>query len=624
MDVSRFFTAEELFAAKGAMLFDVECYPNYFLVSFEHVETGKICFFEQHENTELQIDWIKWILHNFCIVGFGSKKYDLPILSLAIEQPTTTALLKAASNQLIQENIYPENFAKLHNFYLFPANHIDLIEVAPLQGSLKLYGARLHCGLIQELPYHHEQLLTREEKNFVREYNFNDLELTKLLLKELEPSLNLRANLGNEFNQDLRSLSDAQLAQKIITAELTRVLGKAPKKPKREDFIGKKFKYKPPSYIEFSNPVLDLTLREIKEAEIEVGPTGHVICPKSIEGRSVTIGNRTYTIGMGGLHSVEKMQAVIATNYTRVIDRDVTGYYPNLILKNKFAPGSLGDAFLQALQNIVDRRYSAKKSGDKTTADSLKIASNGTFGKLSDPYSPIYDPIMMVQTTLTGQLSLLMAIEWLTQNGIEVVSANTDGIVSAVPADLYDLFCDIFKRWEKRTALETEETEYKALYSRDVNNYFAIKLDNSCKMKGIYSPIGSALNSPLSKNPTSQICADSVENFLTSGIAVEETIRSCQDIRKFVEVGRVTGGAHKDGKYLGKVVRWYYGKNILGGINYVGSGNLVQNTIGAKPAMLLPAHIPEDLNFEHYITVANEMLEDIGAKPKRHQQFKML
>jgi hypothetical protein len=323
------------------------------------------------------------------------------------------------------------------------------------------------------------------------------------------------------------------------------------------------------------------------------------------------------------LHSVEKAQAV--TNATdRILDRDVTGYYPNLILKNNFAPPHLGDAFLTAYQGIVDRRTHAKKIGDKTEADGLKIASNGSFGKTSDPYSTLYSPKMMIQTTLTGQLSLLMFVERLALAGFVVISANTDGVVTLCPPDRYDEFCAIVKQWERDTSLETEETEYKALYSRDVNNYIAFKLDGKAKIKGVYSDVGSALNSPLSKNPQHLVCVDAAVAHIAKGVPVLDTIQACQDIRRFVIVRSVAGGAQKDGRYLGKVIRWYYARGVHGNINYCANGNKVSLSEGGKPLMTLPNAFPTDIDYARYAELSTEILEDIGFQPKKNAQLRFL
>lgn len=171
-------------------------------------------------------------------------------------------------------------------------------------------------------------------------------------------------------------------------------------------------------------------------------------------------------------------------------------------------------------------------------------------------------------------------------------------------------------QWESITGFATEEARYKAVFSRDVNNYIAIKENGESKVKGAYSSKGSALNSPLSKNPECQIISDAIQAFLANNKSITETIVQCTDIRKFVSVRTVKGGAAKDGCYLGKAIRWYYAKDEHGTINYVQSGNKVPKSEGAKPLMILPASIPEDLDYDYYITEAKNMLYDIGYLQK--------
>lgn len=127
----------------------------------------------------------------------------------------------------------------------------------------------------------------------------------------------------------------------------------------------------------------------------------------------------------------------------------------------------------------------------------------------------------------------------------------------------------------------------------------------SVKVKGIFA------SESLSKNPQNLICNDAVMNFLISGKAIEETILECKDIRRFVTVRRVKGGAVKDGIYLGRVVRWYYAKGEYGTINYKMTGNKVPESEGGKPLMELNG-FPFDIDYFWYIRKAKSMLEEIA------------
>jgi hypothetical protein len=269
---------------------------------------------------------------------------------------------------------------------------------------------------------------------------------------------------------------------------------------------------------------------------------------------------------------------------------------------------------------------------------------------------------MMINTTLPGELSLAMLIEWMEAYGIAVVSANTDGVLLNCPRDKVAA-CDwLIAEWEKRTSLTMEVDDYKAIFAKDVNNYFAIPVKGEIKRKGEYAKAGLVEK----KNPDVEICSDAVAAFLSDGTPIEWTITMCTDIRKFVTIQKVNGGGVKmwgdgpikgelvrdlvprlhamgwkrDGRkwtrsgldeehaspaeayaasfpprrpeHLGKVVRWYYGKNSPGPIVYATNGNWVGSSYGAQPCMTLPDTLPDDIDYAWYIAKARAILNDVG------------
>jgi hypothetical protein len=620
------------------LLHDDEVYVNYFVGMFRGVQTGSVAFIEvygEHASlNEEQGAKLGWILRNFQTTGFNSLGYDLTIDALAIEG-FDTANLKLASDKMIIEQVRPGEVLRAGRTKRLECDHIDLIEVAPLFGGLKTYGGRLHVPRLQDLPFHPATVLSPQQAAIVRWYCVNDTTVTGFLNEHLREHIDLRVQFGQQYDEDWRSLSDAQMAEQVIRQEIKKVTGKFPPRPKKGEAVGQVFRYEPPHFISFQSPELQEALRDMSGSDIEVGPTGHAMCPKAIRERTVTIAGKPYKVGMGGLHSQEKRQAVVSSPTLRVIDTDVTGYYPNLILRNGFVSPKLGHVFMRAFGGMVARRTAAKREAElmsksdpqyktvKAVADGLKIANNGIFGKTADPYSTVYHVPSMVQITLTGQLCLLMAIEWLELAGIPVISANTDGIVAACPADKYELMREVITAWEQRTGLETEETEYRALYSRDVNNYIAVKMNGETKTKGAYCERGSAHNSVLSKNPEMLICSDAAQAFLSKGTPVAETIHACKDVRRFVSVRQVSGGGVKiwdadHTEFLGKTIRWYYAVDVPGEIVYARNGNKVPRSDGARPLMELPADysVPSDVDFDWYIAFAERILREVGALPE--------
>ncbi len=647
-----FMTDEELLAvpAGSVFVFDVECYRNFFYVAFKCLSNGKFVAFERSPDLDFPELKLRWMLWRFCLVGFNSNSYDIPMLELAAKGLSCNDL-KEASDFIIKSGINygtkkvtPFDIEKKYRIQIGKYNHIDIFNVCPVNGgvsanpaSLKLYAGRLHASRMQDLPFPETHILTAEDAAIVRPYCCNDLANTELLFNELAPEIKLRIEMSEEYGIDLRSKSDAQVAEAVINSELQKVLGFYPRKPTlAADSV---LQYNAPDFISYRSQQLRDMFEVVKNARFYLDGLGSPIMPVELEKLKVKIGSSVYKLGMGGLHSTEKKAAHKATDEIILADNDVESFYPRIILNQRLFPSHLGEAFLQVYNAIVETRIhakgeaaKAKKAGDKagakrwkTIADSLKITINGSFGKLGNKYSTLYAPQLMLQVTITGQLVLLMLIEMLEEAGISVISGNTDGIVSKYHKDRHNEVRAIIAEWEKQTNFKTEETRYAAVYSRDVNSYVAVKTESGdaearflderlgVKTKGAYCERGSALNSILSKNPEALICSDAVISYLKNGTPVEKTIRECKDIRRFVSVKNVKGGGEKNGLYFGKVVRWYYPKGEAGYISYVGSGNKVGKTDGARPLMDLPKEFPDDVNYEWYINEAVEMLYDCGG-----------
>jgi hypothetical protein len=243
-----------------------------------------------------------------------------------------------------------------------------------------------------------------------------------------------------------------------------------------------------------------------------------------------------------------------------------------------------------------------------TEMDSKKLTINGSFGKFGSKYSILYSPDLLIQTTLTGQLALLMLIEQLELAGIPITSANTDGIVIKCPRRLIDRMHAIIAVFEWFSCFETEETQYVALYSKDVNNYIAVKRDGKVKTKGLYASAG------LMKNPTASISVDAVIANLTTGADIRSTIEASRHLPSFITIRSVKGGGVQDGAYLAKTVRWYYSTAYRDRtINYKTNGNCVAKSTGARAVMNLPASFPDDIDYDVYVAEAQSILQSIGA-----------
>jgi hypothetical protein len=438
----------------------------------------------------------------------------------------------------------------------------------------------------------------------------------------MKERLDLRSAMGIEYNENLMSKSDAQIAEVVIAKEVGKINGKRPQKPEIPE--GTTFNYKAPAYLKYQTQPLQDMLARIKKAKFVVNMNGKVNLPEELKS-TIQIGKGIYRLGIGGLHSSEETVSYFSTEDEELVDDDVASYYPRIITTLGLYPMAMGSAFLQAYTKIIDTRLEAKKKKIFSRDKGLKIVINGTSGKFSDFYSTMYDPSLTIQVTVTGQLALLMLIEILELSGIPVISANTDGIVKLVKKDKEDALKQCIAYWQHQTGFELEQTRYKSYHARDVNAYFAVKLDGSVKVKGNpYNEVGSQSGTQLDTNPVVLICSDAVKALLSKGTPIKETILNCKDFTRFVNVRQAKSpGAHKNGEYLGKVVRWYYAKGETGSINTVSHNSKVADSDGAKPCLDLPLDFPNDINYSWYENKCNDILIEIGyiVKPRQIEFF---
>jgi DNA polymerase elongation subunit (family B) len=585
---------------------DVEIYKNYFLLSALNSANGKVKHFEMYEGQPLNKPSLMKLMSDNTTLSFNGNSFDLPIIAAALSG-WPVSKLKGLCDKIIQSNAPAWMICRDYKLKIPDRwDHIDIIEVAPGMASLKVYGGRLHYATIQDLPIEPSALISPAERATLRDYCVNDLQTTYALYKSLEKQVDLRVSMSEQYGVDLRSKSDAQIAETVIKSELQKQTGKQYRKPELPD--GVTFKYQDPHIVEFQTEQLQKMFKTVLNIRFGLGANGAVKMPPELAKSKIKIGQAEYTMGIGGLHSCEKAQTVIAGKDEHLIDVDVASYYPNIILQQALAPKSMGAPFLKVYQSIVDRRIRAKHSGDKVTANTLKIVVNGSFGKLGSKWSALYAPELMLQTTITGQLALLMLIEAFELAGLRVYSANTDGVVVKCKADQVDTMRNICFDWMLSTSYELEETHYKALASRDVNNYIAVTTEGELKRKGVFASGG------LAKNPDCNICFTAVGELLANGIPLSETIVNCKDVTQFVTVRKVTGGAKWRDEYLGKAVRFYYSKNVHLNVNieYVKNGNKVPKSDGAKPLMTLPNTMPDDVDYKRYIAMAEELLRGVG------------
>lgn len=584
---------------------DCEVFRDYFLCKWELEGSGVRFDFEMYAGHPLDVATLRRFVAMHTAVTFNGLNYDEVILQAALAGYNCEQL-KYLSDAIIQRGMRPWEAMREFNIpRCWDIDMIDTREIAPGMASLKIYGGKMHSGKLQDLPYPHTASIEPHMRSVVREYCANDLVTTGELKQLFAVQFELRDMLSARYGVDLRSKSDAQCAE----AAYKKLIGGKPEVPFYP--AGTVLHYQTPRFVYFQTAELQALQREIEATQFCIGLKGTVQLPEALKERVVVVGGNSFTVRIGGLHSREKVQYHVAGADYLLTDFDVTGYYPKTMLQLGMWPSQLGPVFQRIFSDWYDERTELKRSGQKKKADTFKILQNGTFGKTHQPGSIFYSPEFFLHIVITGQLALLMLIEACAINGMMCVSANTDGVVIKCRPDQRALRDAVVTWWQQATGYALEGNDYAAIFIRDVNSYVAFKPDGEAKKKGEFAdPVPVASSWP---NPECQISVDAMVNYLRNGTSIEQTVRECRDVRQFVAVRKVDkGGGSFQGIPLGRAVRWYY--STRGDcIRYTESGNLVANSEGCRPMMDLMATLPDDLDFDYYITRAKRMLLTVGV-----------
>lgn len=623
-----------------------------FLCCVTILETGEQYPFWQHSDDD-RADMISMFSRDdLTFVSFNGWDFDYPLVCAAMTG-WTEQQLKHLANSVIDGELRYWMTMKQFNIPSYEFDHIDLMEVAPGDKvSLKRYMGRMGYKTMMDMPVAHDQDLPSEALPTVVKYCFNDCGGTTALFNELREQIELRCRLSDEYGLDLRSKSDAQVAEAILRKRLS-ITGK------QERPIPRFVTYTAPDFIKTDNPHIQALIDRIENERFTVDQKGSPEAPDWMTD-DFSLGQGTYKVGIGGLHSTHDLKFYVeATDEVLLSDFDVASYYPNIIMKCGLIPslgGNRGEKFIEVYRDVYNQRIAAKHSGNKAVANSLKITLNGTYGKLGNKYSAFYSPDLMLAVCLTGQLNLLILIDELEAiQGVKVGSANTDGILVIYSPETRDAVLNVFKVNDEFTGFEYEETPYAKVAMGNVNNYVALGTNGKVKGKGLYAPIlDDRGHWNLQKNPTMQVCTNAAIAYIKNGTLPEEFIFNQTDMRDFVSIRDVQGGGVQydemvwvddwyeiedrqwvrpgwikkpvnrksrpkpievgiGGIPFGRVARWYMSMLPQPPISYVSSGNRVAKTEGGKLCMDLPDRLPEDLDYGWYIDEAYSILSNLGV-----------
>tara|TARA_Y100000289_G_C3925341_1_gene152946 strand:- start:509 stop:2047 length:1539 start_codon:yes stop_codon:yes gene_type:complete len=322
------------------------------------------------------------------------------------------------------------------------------------------------------MPIHHDtKIETKEQIDTILEYCINDVRSTKEIFNRSKSQIKLRKELTKTYGINLFSASEPRISKEVFGYFLRQMLN-IPKRDLRgmrtyRDIVKVKDIILP--YISFTSPEFNMLLDRFKSLEV----TGNKL--KGSFKYSVNYKNVKTHFGLGGVHGARDKGVYESTDDMVIMSSDVTSFYPNLAIKNKFAPGHFPkEEFCNQYEWFFNERKKIPKSNPMNYV--YKIILNSTFGLSNDDKSFFYDPELCLRITINGQLTLMMLYEQIMERipGAVALLHNTDGIETMIPRDHIDNYMQICKEWEEQTNLQLEHDEYQKLVLADVNNYIGV------------------------------------------------------------------------------------------------------------------------------------------------------
>ena len=582
--------------------YDFECFKYNWLVVFVNPFTREIV--KIWDNPDVLKKYY-YDNKDIIYIGYNSRFYDQYLFKGILCGFDAWQI----NDWIINQNLPGYQFSKL-------LNKIKLLnyDVLAADKSLKqleaFQGHNIHETSVD---FKINRPLTDAEKAEVERYCINDVMETLNVFAEKKADFDALIGLIKMFNLPFSAISKtkAQISAQILECELVY---------RNDDwdlYTLPCLKLSNPKYKNCINWFFDPKNQWYQKIK---NKNGKCIVNKN-PGFTCNIAGIDHSLGLGGIHgALEKYIYVCDADYL-LIHVDVASYYPslmifwNLLTRNAKKP--------ERFKQIYNKRLQLKHEGKKKEQAPLKIVINGTFGISKDKNNPAYDPRNANMICINGQLLLIDLIEKLESvESFQLIQSNTDGLIIKIHKKDFSAVDDICFEWETRTKMSLEFEYIERIYQGDVNNYIFkyANFESNGKKAGKWERKGSYVKelSPLDNDLP--IINKALNEYLMHGVTPAETIRNCNEYIMFQKVVKLSGKyefvEHNGIKYDNKCFRVFASKSHEGAIYAVksdGRKDKYANTPDdcyIENGSITGATLPEKLNIDWYIDLANERLKN--------------
>lgn len=560
------------------MIYDIEVFPNTFHCVLLNTDNEELYKFEISERKNQIRELVQFFTNpKYLLCGYNNKHYDDVIINYIIDYIDTmlcksiydvTLSLFNLSQTII--NLEDGNISKIKRWkYANYFESMDLLTMmfsSKLRVGLKSMQITMQYQNVQEYSGDFGSFLPKDKIDEMISYNINDVKSTYSLFNYLVKNgdIDLRLFIEQEYGFNALSMDSVKFGETLIAKKVCEELhiNKRQLEQMRSPMDNIPLKDVILPFIRYKNPKFQEALEDMKKQV--VSSKNKKPGEKNYENKFVVSGVR-YSIGVGGIHSLNEPRIYVPKEDEYLGHLDVASMYPSFIVRYGWFPRHLGKAGLAVYTQIYHERIQAKHSGQKQKNLALKLTLNSVTGKMQQETSWMYDPFSVFKIRINGQLILLMLADLLLQHSCEIVQVNTDGVMFIAKKAYKDAIMESVAKLEQLTKLSFEADSYEAFYQFAVNDYFGV-VDGFSQSRNpkLIEKKGMFITEPvLGKGLAPTIIPEAVINYFVYNIPVEDTIRNCNDIRKFLMSQRVDKKfkVEYDDKYIQRINRWYASTN---------------------------------------------------------------
>lgn len=559
------------------MIYDIEVFPNVFHCVVKDTDNEKLYKFEISERiNQIEQLVIFFTNKNYLLCGYNNKHYDDVIINYIIDYADvmlhksvydiTKSLFNLSQTLITSEDGSIDKIKRWKYANYFES--MDLLTMmfsSKLRVGLKSMQITMKYENVQEYDGDFNSFLPKDKIDEMISYNINDVNSTCALFAQLveKGDIDLRLFIEKEYGFNALSMDSVKFGETLLAKKVCEELhiNKRQLEQMRSPMDNIPLKDVILPFIKYKNPKFQEALEDMKKQVVSsIKKPGE----KNYENKFV-VSNVRYSIGVGGIHSLNDPRIYVPKEDEYLGHLDVASMYPSFIVRYGWFPRHLGKAGLDVYTQIYNERLQAKHSGQKRKNLALKLVLNSVTGKMQQETSWMYDPFSVFKIRINGQLILLMLADILLEHSCEIVQVNTDGVMFIAKKAYKDAIMESVAQLEQLTKLSFEADSYEAFYQFAVNDYFGV-VDGFSQSRDpkLIEKKGMFITEPiLGKGLAPTIIPEAVINYFVYKIPVEDSVKNCTDIYKFLMSQRVDKKfkVEYNDKYIQRINRWYASTN---------------------------------------------------------------